>query len=259
MTTSRTWLSSTSTASLKPRQSAMVAFDGDVGVGMGVAGEKPADLQRPRRERGAEDDDVAEAALEERHAAKDERAHEDLAELRVGLHETEKLVTFELDDLAGGRRTKRDQAAAAGQQIQLAAELTRPMGGDELLAVAAGAHDFELTVGDDDERKVQLAFLDQDVAAPECASPPLDGDPGDLRVRQYGERLLLGHGGIVPLALENWISASDSSSQRRDVQCPISSTATLPPHPPRRAKQSISTSAGSKETAPVRFRSRSEK
>src|ERR1051326_1611623 len=118
MTTSRTWLSSTSIASLNPRHSAISAVVGSRSItsrrqitsgisavetwkwsriswaiasrsrSMTVAG----GALRARRSRlifGAEDEDVAEALVEKQCPSENERAHHDRAQLRVRLHQSE--------------------------------------------------------------------------------------------------------------------------------------------------------------------------
>ena len=112
-----------------------VVIEIDVRHRMRIASEKLADLQSSRRELRAEDDDVAEVAVEEQRAAKNERAHEDFAELCIGLHEAEKVVALHLDHLTSHRRPNGRQATAAGEQIQLAAELPLAVRRDQLLAV----------------------------------------------------------------------------------------------------------------------------
>ena len=49
----------------------------------------------------SEQHDVADAVGDELDAAQDERAHQDLAQLGVGLHERQQALAVELDHLAG--------------------------------------------------------------------------------------------------------------------------------------------------------------
>ena len=49
----------------------------------------------------ADQHDVAEAVGDQLDAAQDERAHQDLAQLGVGLHQRQQVAAIELDHLAG--------------------------------------------------------------------------------------------------------------------------------------------------------------
>ena len=89
-----------------------VAIEIDVGVGMAVAGEELLDAQRAGAVHRADEDDVAEAVRDQLDAAQDERAHQDLAELGVGLHQRQQVFAIELDHLA--RLAARARAAVRG-------------------------------------------------------------------------------------------------------------------------------------------------
>ena len=77
-----------------------VAIEIDVGVRMAVAGQKLLHPQRAGAMRRADEDDIPEATRNQLDPAEDERPHEDLAQLGVGLHEGEQLLAIELDHLA---------------------------------------------------------------------------------------------------------------------------------------------------------------
>ena len=70
---------------------------------------------------------VVQRSIEERNAAKDECAHEDLAQLGVRLQQTEKTLAFDLDDVTGLDCADRREAAPAAHEIQLPAELALSM------------------------------------------------------------------------------------------------------------------------------------
>src|SRR5258705_6814718 len=94
---------------------------------MRVAREKLPALQRSRGELRAKDDHIAESSIEQHDSAKDERAHEDLAQLGVRLQHREKTVAIDLDDFTGLDCADRREAAPAAHEIQLTAELALSM------------------------------------------------------------------------------------------------------------------------------------
>ena len=77
-----------------------VVIEIDVVVRMSVARQKLLDPQRAGAMRRADEHDVAEAARDQLDAAQDERPHQDLAQLGVGLDERQQLLAIELDDFA---------------------------------------------------------------------------------------------------------------------------------------------------------------
>ena len=63
--------------------------------------------------------DVAEPARDQLHAAQDEGAHQDLAQLAVGLHQRQQLLAVQLDHLARLRCTRAaNERAAAGEHVR---------------------------------------------------------------------------------------------------------------------------------------------
>ena len=56
--------------------------------------------------------DVAEAVRDQLDAAQDEGAHQDLAQLAVGLHQRQQVLAIELDHLAGLGRAHAHEPAA---------------------------------------------------------------------------------------------------------------------------------------------------
>jgi hypothetical protein len=66
---------------------------------------------------------VAIAACDQLDAAEDERSHEDVAQLGIGLDEPEQLFAIELDHLARFNRANPRQGSAAGPHGAFAGEL----------------------------------------------------------------------------------------------------------------------------------------
>src|SRR6185436_4163996 len=127
---------------------------------MGIAREEFANLERARRIHRTEDQDIAEALVEEHGTAEDECTHQDRAQLCVGLDQGEQPLSRHLDHLAWHRRANGGERSTSSEQIELAAERARMIRRDELLAVARWTHDRELSPGDDEERELVLARLE---------------------------------------------------------------------------------------------------
>ena len=77
-----------------------VAIEIDVLKRMAIPGQELLHPQRPGAMRGADHDDVAQMARNQLEAAQDERAHDDLAELSVGLNQRQHLFAIELNHVA---------------------------------------------------------------------------------------------------------------------------------------------------------------
>ena len=143
-------------------------------------------------------DDVAHAVRDELDAAQDERAHEDLAELGVGLHQR-------LQGRRGPSRPPRpprrdadaEQRAAARQHVHLAGELAGTVFGDQRLAVLAEPHDLELPLGHDEEGDDRGPFLDEHFPRLDRARRAVRGEARDLGGCE-SRKNVVGAGGNLP-------------------------------------------------------------
>ena len=86
-----------------------VAIEVDVGVGMPVSRQEFLDTQRAGRMHRSDEHDVADAVGNQVDSAEDERPDENVAELRVGLHERQQLVAADFDDFSLFDGTKSDK------------------------------------------------------------------------------------------------------------------------------------------------------
>ena len=86
----------------------------------------------PARVRRPDEHDVAEPVRDQLHAAQDERPHEDLAELGVGLHERQQALAIQLDHFARLADARADERAAAREHVDFAGELARAMDDDQV-------------------------------------------------------------------------------------------------------------------------------
>ena len=158
-----------------------VTIEVDVVERLAVASQKLPNAQRARAVRRANHDDVADVVGDKLAAAQDERPHEDLAQLGVGLDEREQLLASELDDFAGLADAHLRDRPAAREEVRLARELARPMRDDDPFP---GIGHPQLTTDHDEERDASVPGLHQDLAArdrPACATA---GQPRNLRLGQ---------------------------------------------------------------------------
>ena len=85
----------------------------------------------PGAVRRAEHDDVAECLRDQLHPAEDERAHQDLAELGIGLDERHHLECGRARGLRRGARPDERDAAASREDADLSREHAGPDDRDE--------------------------------------------------------------------------------------------------------------------------------
>ena len=77
---------------------------------MAVARQELLDAQRAGAMTRADEHDVAEPVRDQLHPAQDEGAHEDLAQLAVGLHQRQQVLAIQLRSLRPARSRARGQA-----------------------------------------------------------------------------------------------------------------------------------------------------
>jgi len=135
---------------LEQRRHIGIALDIDVVKGLRIARQERLQAQRIRRMPRTEQQDLAPAAAYERHATQNERAHQQLAELRIGLYERADLLGFEGNRCAVLPHAQTGLRRAAAQRAHLAAEVTGREQIHQLGTVAqqhldaAGQHDEDM-------------------------------------------------------------------------------------------------------------------
>ena len=92
-----------------------VALYVDVGVRMAVSRQEFLDAKRAGGVRRSNQHDVALAVLDDGEPAHDERAHQDVAQLAVGLDNRTQALAIDLDDFAGHADAGASQAVTARQ------------------------------------------------------------------------------------------------------------------------------------------------
>ncbi len=88
--------------------------------------------------RRADEHHVTEAAGDQLDPPEYEGPHQDLAELGVGLHQGQQLLTSELDHLARLGHARAYQRAPAGEHVDLSRELAGAVDGDHRFLAPAG-------------------------------------------------------------------------------------------------------------------------
>ena len=169
---------------------ARIPVEVDECVGMSVAGEELLDAQRALAIFGPREDDVSESLRDQLDSPEDERAHQDLAQLLVGLDEAQKIPSVDLDDLGGRDGADRAEAPPARQHVGFARELTRAKRRDDALGARARLADIELALGDDEKRARLLAGFDEGFSGCNRSRASVPGEPRDLFRREGGENVL---------------------------------------------------------------------
>ena len=114
--------------------------------------------------------DISQPVRNQLHAAEDERPHDDLAELAVGLHERQQAFAIELDHFAGLDRPCPHERAAAGEHVGFAGELARSVCDDHCVSSPCRwPDDFHLTFRDHEKRDDGLTDVEEHLAARDTA------------------------------------------------------------------------------------------
>jgi hypothetical protein len=129
----------------------------------------------------------AQPLLDQLAAAVDEGAHDEVADLGVGLHQGQHLLARQLDGVAGLDDADAGHRRAAEQRVGLAGERPRPVLHDQLLALWGEAQHVDAAAAQHEERHGRGAWLDQRVALTEGSHAAVRRDAADLRRRQLGE------------------------------------------------------------------------
>src|SRR6185503_3801642 len=160
-------------------------FEVDVFVRVAIARQKLFDAKRARGVNRPDEHDISGPQLDQLDAAEDEGAHQDLAEVGVGLHEGQQMFAIQFDHFArlGGARA--EQGAPARQHGGLAAELPGSKDHDETFGVAGWPHNLDFAALDHEERDGLVADLDEHFSALDRPYAAARGDPRDLRWGQH--------------------------------------------------------------------------
>ena len=161
---------------LEQRGDVGVAVDVEARVREAVAAEELPQAERRGRVARADQHDVALLRLDEPHAAQDERAHEELAQLGVVLDDPEQAFVLDRDHLAVLADPRAHGGAGAAQRAHLAPEAARRMDGHRRLAGDPRQHDLDGAGEHDEDASVPVARLGQHFAG-------ADAQPASRRPR----------------------------------------------------------------------------
>jgi hypothetical protein len=124
------------------------------------------------------------------HAAQDERAHQDSADLGIDLDKRGDLRALELHHIASGAHAHLKQRASTGNHVRFAGELPWTVAHYQLLVDPFTPNDVELTVDDDERRDILVACLDKDLAGFDLSAAAVRRDSGDLIAGELRKQLI---------------------------------------------------------------------
>src|SRR5262249_17480285 len=149
---------------IQQRLDAGIPVEIDVGIRVVIACQKFFDAERARRMSRAEHHGISVATGNQLHAPENERAHDNLAQLAVGLHESQQLFPLELDQFAGFPHVYLNHCPAPGQRTGFPCELARTKSRDKLFVSPRRANNLQTPSSDDEETRILRAGFDKDVA-----------------------------------------------------------------------------------------------
>ncbi len=183
-----------------------VAFEIDVEKRITVAREKFTQPQRVRRIARADEHDVAVAGRQHAHSSQDEGAHEQFAQLGVGLHDCAQSLHVDGDDYATLPDTDAHQARATAQRAQLAAEISRRQQVYELIFRRCQRIYIQASGRDDKEFARPIADVHENLARPGLDAAAEARQPRHLRRRQLRKHLR-------PARFQDWIGHGSRNSR----------------------------------------------
>ena len=167
-----------------------IAVDVDADVGITVAGEKLAHLERVGGMARPKQHRVAVSRCQKSHTAQDEGAHEDLAQLGVGLDDVAEIFFVDHENRAAFTHADAHEAGDTAQRAHLSGEIARQQHGDQLFAEHAGKSSLETAGKHNQQLSMTLAGLDQHLSGVRIGARTMRFQARDLRWREFGEYLL---------------------------------------------------------------------
>ena len=104
--------------SVQQRLGVGIAIEVDVGERMVVAGQELLHPQRAGAMRRPDQDDITQAIRNQLGPPQDECAHDDVAQLGIGLNERQQLLVVDLEDLARLAHERLCQRASPGDHVR---------------------------------------------------------------------------------------------------------------------------------------------
>src|SRR6266566_792468 len=179
---------------IQQRLDAGVSVEINVRIRVVISCQKFFDAKRARRMSRAEQHGISVATSNQLHAPENERTHNNLAQLAVGLHKAQQLFPLELDQLAGFPHVYLNHCPASGQHTGFSCELTRTKSGDKFFVSPRRANNLQTPSSDDEETRILRACFDKDVANLNRMDAAMAGYALDLFRLQYREHPLRSRG-----------------------------------------------------------------
>src|SRR5262249_25066392 len=126
----------------------------------------------------------------EKGAPEHESAEKDLAQLRVGHHETASPVGWDLENAARAARSGSNNRRLTGNKIDVSGKIAGSVHRDGSFGVGK---DLDLPREHNHERTIGRAWLEQNLAGFEGSLAPERRDPLDLHLRQNRIDVFLGY------------------------------------------------------------------
>src|SRR5262245_36819385 len=128
---------------------------------MAVSRQKLFNAERSSAMIRANQHDIAEPVRDQFYSAKNERSHDQFAELVVGLHEGQQAFATEFDYFARLPGAHSQHRGSTREHVDLACELRRSIHHDERLGRTGWPNNFNLTRAHDEERHNLLTWFDE--------------------------------------------------------------------------------------------------
>src|SRR5437868_2450476 len=138
---------------------------------------------------GSDQHRVPDTVSDQFKTPENEGAHDDLAELNVGLYELLQSMTIKLDHLTRLAHSTAHERTTTGEHVEFSGKASRSMSGDQHIALRIRLDDFDLSGNNNEEARPHLTLLDQQVAGTDWIPLPCSGNSSDLRRRKRRKQL----------------------------------------------------------------------
>src|SRR5262249_38119531 len=138
-------------------------------------------------------DDISKPLGDQFYSAGNESPHDDLADLAVGLHQSDQVFAIQLDHFARFPGATMNKHGAAREHVAFAGELSRSIHRDKLLGCAGWQDHLQLTCGDDEEWHHTLPRFEEHLSCLDQTQMTMHSNPLNLS-RGQGRKYPLSSG-----------------------------------------------------------------
>src|SRR6516225_4882386 len=167
-----------------------IAIQIDVRVRVAVARQEFLNAKCVSRVVRADQRNVPKALREQLCAPENESAHQDLAQLSIGLYKSEHVFTADFDDFARLTRPNPIQGTTAREGVDLAGELPRWDSRDRRLVSTGWTHCLQFSGNHNEDRYVFVPLFDEDLSGADRTSTTVCCDAVNLRRSQRRKDLI---------------------------------------------------------------------